>query len=181
KKLFSNKCLIIDDEGDEASLNNNSLKEKIPPSKINQLINGIREKLPDHDYIFVTATPFAPILLEKRDIMSPEFVELIYPGKPYGEKKYYGISEYWNEESDIYKKTVKIIKDEDIELLAHHDPAKLPPSLIRSISTFLVGTALLNFGNGTKYGYEMIVHFHTRLLKQEIIFDKLSNFLKQIR
>ncbi|CAG8514993.1 2654_t:CDS:2 [Cetraspora pellucida] len=79
KILFSNKVLIVDDEGDQASLNNNATRTNQEATKTNDLINRMRNELPHHSYVFVTATPFANIIVDNRNERTHEKMIRIIP------------------------------------------------------------------------------------------------------
>jgi len=57
------KCLVIDDEADQASLN--TLVRSGEESKVYSAIDHLRSVIARHGYIQFTATPYAPLLLEE--------------------------------------------------------------------------------------------------------------------
>ena len=73
--------LIVDDEADQASLNTQGRDER------EQDVRGdprdAEALLANHLYVQYTATPYAPLLLEPDDLLSPEFVEFLQPGPGY--------------------------------------------------------------------------------------------------
>ncbi len=73
--------LIIDDEGDEASLNTQFRTGR--RSAIYNSILNLREALHVHAYVAYTATPQAPLLISGIDALSPDFGVLIQPGQGY--------------------------------------------------------------------------------------------------
>ncbi len=79
--LDDSAALIIDDEADQASLN--TLVNKNKASTTYNLLIEIRELLPCHTYLQYTATPQAPLLINIIDSLSPDFVEVLNPGKNY--------------------------------------------------------------------------------------------------
>jgi len=79
--LLDFPVLIIDDEGDEASLN--TLINKGKESATYKSIKNLRKCLHRHSYISVTATPQANILIDAIDVLSPDFGILIDPGEGY--------------------------------------------------------------------------------------------------
>lgn len=88
EKVFSSRSvflnypvLIVDDEGDEASLNTLVSKGKESPTY--KAIKKLRNSLNRHSYISVTATPQANILIEALDVLSPDFGILVDPGEGY--------------------------------------------------------------------------------------------------
>src|SRR3546814_13190492 len=74
-------ALIVDDEADQASLNAGASKGKVTPTY--KAIGRMRAALPRHLYVQYTATPFAPLLLDPHDDLSPQFLELLSPGAAY--------------------------------------------------------------------------------------------------
>src|SRR5690606_19001657 len=75
------RVLIVDDEADQVSLNTrvNSNGE----SATYRSIRKLRSNFQRHLYVQYTATPYAPLLLEVEDFLSPDFVELLDPGPAY--------------------------------------------------------------------------------------------------
>jgi hypothetical protein len=177
-KLFGDKVLIIDDEGDQASLSNNATKKNSKASKTNDLINEMRDLIPNHAYVFVTATPFANIIVDNRDKMSSSFIELIRPGQPHGRKKYYGLSELWDE-GEIYKQTIRIIDEKEPKKLFKN--TQPPLSLKKALSTFLVGATILERERGDGLGYEMIINPHVNLKPQRVVAKKIKFFIEELK
>lgn len=76
--------LVIDDEADQASLDNNaSDARKTNPTTTYQRIAGLRACLPRHTFLQYTATPQANLLIEIADALSPSFVRVLEPGGAY--------------------------------------------------------------------------------------------------
>lgn len=98
KQLSSTKTLIIDDEGDNASINTNAGTEK-DASRINQLIKDIKINTAA-SYVAYTATPFANVLSpDKADGgILPKFIQYIAPGD-----KYKGMDFYFNNNQNSQK------------------------------------------------------------------------------
>jgi hypothetical protein len=86
--------LIIDDEGDQASLNTRAawaarqgidvedLTEN-DVSTIYRRINSLRNILPHHTFLQYTATPQANLFINLMDRLSPNFIKLLTPGADY--------------------------------------------------------------------------------------------------
>ncbi|WP_418637727.1 Z1 domain-containing protein [Winogradskyella sp.] len=86
--------LIIDDEGDQASLNTRarwaarqnidieSLTEN-QVSTIYRRINALRNIFPHHTFLQYTATPQANLFINIMDRLSPNFIKLLTPGSDY--------------------------------------------------------------------------------------------------
>lgn len=86
--------LIIDDEGDQASMNtkasSNAKRAKETGvhteqemSTIYSRIRDLKNFLPHHTFIQYTATPQAPLFINILDNLSPNFIQLLTPGEKY--------------------------------------------------------------------------------------------------
>ena len=86
--------LIIDDEGDQASMNTrastNARRERsgevlteVQMSTIYRRIRDLKSILPHHTFIQYTATPQAPLFINILDNLSPNFIQLLTPGEKY--------------------------------------------------------------------------------------------------
>ena len=140
----------------------------------------MRDLIPNHAYVFVTATPFANIIVDNRDKMSSSFIELIRPGQPHNGKKYYGLSELWDE-GKIYKQTVRIVDEKELKSLLVIKNTQLPLSLKKALSAFLVGATILERERGDGLGYEMIINTHVNLVPQRIVAQKINFFIEELK
>ncbi|GJM23435.1 MAG: hypothetical protein DHS20C15_33500 [Planctomycetota bacterium] len=77
----SSPTLVIDDEADQASLNNRVRVGEL--STTYGHIRDLRDALPHHSYLQYTATPQALLLINLIDILSPEFTTVLEPGVGY--------------------------------------------------------------------------------------------------
>ena len=76
--------IIIDDEGDQATLNTKKYsKDKKKMSTIYEAVLNLKNRIKKHCFISVTATPQANILIDTLDLLSPDFGVLVYPGTGY--------------------------------------------------------------------------------------------------
>ena len=86
--------LIIDDEGDQASMNtrassnarrerNGEVLTEIQMSTIYRRIRDLKNIIPHHTFIQYTATPQAPLFINILDNLSPNFIQLLTPGEKY--------------------------------------------------------------------------------------------------
>lgn len=92
--LSQSPTLIIDDEGDQASMNtkasSNAKRAKETGvhteqemSTIYRRIRDLKRILPHHTFIQYTATPQAPLFINIMDNLSPNFIQLLTPGEKY--------------------------------------------------------------------------------------------------
>jgi hypothetical protein len=121
--------LIIDDEADQASLNN-EVTQGDESTTYRRLVD-LRSSLPSHTYLQYTATPQAPLLVSIIDSLSPNFVQVLDPGR-----EYVGGREFFQGDHGL----VRLIPPQDVPTNAN--PLNEPPdSLLRALRIFMVGVA----------------------------------------
>lgn len=153
--LFENEgmqnkaVLIIDDEGDEASLN--TLVKKGKKSSTYKAIETLKNKLPRHCFVSVTATPQANLLIDSMDILSPDFGILVDPGKGYC-----GLDVFHVADSPYMVE----LPDNEISLLDDGVPA----SFYEALATFFVACGIFS-ARGSKPGQKMSMLIHPSQLK----------------
>jgi hypothetical protein len=79
--LSNQPILIVDDEGDQATLNTKAYLSSM--SSTYESVLNLKSKLKKHCFLSITATPQANILIQTFDKLSPDFGELVYPGEGY--------------------------------------------------------------------------------------------------
>lgn len=160
--LVDKPLLIIDDEGDEASLNTLVSKGKKSPTY--SAIESFKNLMRRHCYISVTATPQANLLIDTLDILSPDFGVLVDPGKGYC-----GLDVFHSD--DTY--TVKIPDDESSLL-----DDGIPNSFIKALSMFFVACAIQK-SRGMKPGDKMSMLVHPSQLKADhkSVFKKVDELV----
>ena len=132
--------LIIDDEGDQASMNVNARRAanegvaitEVQASTIYRRITEIRTLLSNHTFLQYTATPQAPLFINIMDRLSPNFVKLLTPGQDYT-----GGRAFFIENPQL----VLTIPTEDIES-DQNLLESCPQSLIRALRLFFLGVAV---------------------------------------
>lgn len=148
--LTEKATLIIDDEGDEASLNSLVKKGKKSPTYL--AIETLKGKLKRHCFLSITATPQANLLIDTLDVLSPDFGILVDPG--YG---YCGLDVFHSGSRYTEK-----IPDNETSLLDDG----IPQSFIKAISMFFVACAI-HKSRGMKYGEKMSMLVHPSQLKAD--------------
>ena len=159
--------LIIDDECDEASLNNYLKKGK--QSSTYKAIVNLRESLRLHAYIAYTATPQANLLLPTIDNLSPDFGQLIEPGKSYcGGSMFFGdrINEFVVEIVDIQ------VDKTEIDLM--------PDSLKDALAVFFVG-ATIRHQRVPRQNHSMLIHMSSKKKDHENMRDHVETLIKSWR
>lgn len=157
--LTNKATLIIDDEGDEASLN--TLVKKGRKSSTYLAIEKLKEKLDRHCFISITATPQANLLIDTLDVLSPDFGVLVDPGKGYC-----GLDTFHS--NDRYTEK---ISDKESSLLDDG----IPQSFIKALSMFFVACAIQKnrmMKPGDKYS--MLVHPSQLKADHQIVYKKLE-------
>ncbi len=136
--------LIIDDEGDEASLNNYFRQGE--QSSTYQSILALRQVLPRHAYIAYTATPQANLLLDAIDALSPDFCELIEPGGGYC-----GGSTFFGDRTNNFVREIRDIAGSASEV------ESIPESLMDALAVFFLGAAVRHIRSGGQR-HSMLIH-----------------------
>lgn len=139
--------LIIDDEADQASLNN--LVQDGDLSTTYDRILQLKNALPLHSFIQYTATPQANLLINLIDILSPERCVVLQPGADY-----VGGATFFASNSPY----LELIPAEEIP--ERDDQFGEPPnSLIRAMKLFFIGVSSgLHRRDGRPSNRSMMVH-----------------------
>ena len=136
--------LIIDDEGDEASLNTQFRRGR--RSAIYESILRLRTALRVHAYVAYTATPQANLLISGIDGLSPDFGVLVEPGHGYC-----GGATFFGSYRDRYVRPVPLAEAEDEQVWG------IPNGLRQAIATFLVGGAIRHLRESNAW-HSMLIH-----------------------
>jgi len=173
--------LIIDDECDQASIDNNfqwtDLNAPIPdedgkvnrantPSKINELINALLNKFSRRAYVGYTATPYANIFIPidneiYKNIFPEDFiVRLDQPTNYLGPEKYFGDSDGADDlpgileidEAEGFSDQLKSYNKKDVEEL------EIPESLKTATKLFILAGAIRFYRGQEKAHMSMLIH-----------------------
>jgi hypothetical protein len=124
-------CLIIDDEGDQASPNTKVAQDEF--SSTYAAISDLRDSLQNHSFLSYTATPEANLLLSLSDHLSPESVVVLSPGE-----EYVGGYKLFVDKSVQNKFSIEI-PDDELGVATKPKFGDLPPkSLVSALAYFLV-------------------------------------------
>ncbi|WP_228941992.1 Z1 domain-containing protein [Nocardioides sp. Leaf374] len=143
------RVLVIDDEADQASLNTSKDAE----SQTYAAIRELRSSVPSHLYVQYTATPYAPLMLDAADILSPQHVEFLTPGEGYT-----GGKQFFIDHADRVVRNVPMLDEQ----ASKSPPLQLQKSLHQALSSFLAGTALLLLKDAASPPISMLVHSTAR-------------------
>lgn len=161
--LADKSVLIVDDEGDQATLNTRAYQQSI--SKTYESVLDLKSKIKSHCFLSVTATPQANILIETFDKLSPDFGELVYPGEGYC-----GLHEFHGENSDKY---IKEIPDSEPNLL---DGLGVPSSVYSAMAIFFVGNAIRR-SRGDMGTHAMLIHPSQKKFDHRLVQQKIQSIL----
>jgi hypothetical protein len=141
-------ALILDDEADQATLDANvgrrvrdrdkGKKGTVDPTAIHaRVVDGLRQSLPHHVFLQVTATPYALLLQSVGEQLRPSFVRLLEPGAGYtGGEKFFEADQVEHERPPL----VFVSPDESQTIVDGTDQA--PDGLRDAIAFFLVAAAV---------------------------------------
>lgn len=138
--------LVIDDEADQAGMNNEVLQARQSTTYTRLLT--LKSRLPHHTYLQYTATPQAPLLINIIDALSPSFADILTPGPDYcgGRDFFIPASPY-----------VRTIPAADIPA-RNRIIARAPQTLIEAMRVFMIGVAHAIFMDDTRGNRSMLVH-----------------------
>jgi hypothetical protein len=182
--------LIIDDEGDQASLNTNARRiamrglteEEISEqdlSTIYRRITELKELLPHHTFIQYTATPQANLFINILDRLSPNFIKLLTPGDAYTG----GTTFFIDNHMLIRRIPNEEIGDDIVNDRFEWDDSRreavyMPPStLIYAMQLFFLGVAAGKVLKDTN-NRSMMIHPSRLQLDQRLYFD-WANSIKE--
>lgn len=172
--LANETTIIIDDEGDQATLNANAystdadLDKRV--SQTYKVAIDIKDKIKRHCFISITATPQANILIKTSDKLSPDFGQLIEPGKGYC-----GLSVFHGDEQDKY---VKVIPDDEDTLL--DSEGGVPITFYQAISAFYVSNAI-RLSRGDNGIHSMLIHPSVKKFDHAMVQKKVDQLLSEWR
>lgn len=161
------KPLIFDDEGDQASLNNEFRKNN--ESATYKSICRMKKILNNPPYLSVTATPQALVFSPETSRLKPKLLQLIHPGEGYT-----GLSSF-------HLNADRIINVEDeLDSYISYEKPKLPPTLWDSLYAYFVSSAII-IHKHILTDTQMIIHFDKLTAKHEIVYNLISSYLDGIQ
>ena len=161
-------CLIIDDEADQASLNTKVRKGE--ESATYTAINRLRNCFPSHLYVQYTATPFAPLLLEPVDDLSPKFLELLTPG-----------ANYTGGEKFFIERKEQVVRVLPADEFAQFESKGIPEGLKESVDAFLTSSALMKLVDGVPRGASMLIHTSGFKIDHKELKEIVERYLSPLR
>ena len=162
-------AFIIDDEGDQASLNNE--KDKVSSSSSTYAaICEMKKVLNNPLYCSVTATPQANIFLDDISELRPDSVHLLYPGEGYC-----GADAFHLQDNDfIYSSLEEGAED----ILTVNDGA-IPDSLKEAVRYFLIASVLM-CRRGVDSS-DMIIHCDKTTDSHSIVYSWIDIYAQTLK
>ncbi len=158
-------CLIIDDEGDQASLN--TRVNEGDTSTTYRRILELRSKVKHCSFLQYTATPQALLLISVIDILSPSFAEVLLPGGDY-----VGGEDFFSNQKGILR-TIP-----SNETFTHRNiPEEPPASLLKALRVFFLGLAVGRIVDREHGNRTMLIHPSHRTMPHSV-FTKWVNSIK---
>lgn len=161
--LSSLPVLVVDDEGDQATLNTRAYKNSM--STTYNSVLDLKAKLKRHCFLSVTATPQANILIEAFDKLSPDFGELVYPGEGYC-----GLEAFHGENCDKYIYEIPTTEGSLLE------DKGVPESVYKAIAMFFVGNAI-RYSRGDMGNHAMLIHPSQKKYDHRIVLNKIQGII----
>lgn len=160
------KAFIIDDEGDQASLNTKKNKATDASATYAEIVS-MKNLLNEPLYLSVTATPQANIFLDEFSRLRPDAIRLIEPGKGYC-----GTESYHLFDSDA----IEIVSDEEQFELSQ---GTMPQSLKNAIYHYFLASAIMKKRGCPKS--DMIIHSHRNVSDHSAIYGCIDTFIRNFK
>lgn len=162
--------LIIDDEGDQASLNNVRDK-KNEASATYAAIREMKSVLGDPIYFSVTATPMPNIFLSELSALRPDSIHLLHPGEGYCGAEVYHLQDNDN---------IIAIPDEMDSAIENNVS---PESLRLAIRHFILASAMLRDRESHKRRIksQMVIHSAREVSTHSVIYRWVNQYIAELR
>lgn len=158
-------AFIIDDEGDQASLN--VAKDKLnEASSTYAAICKMKTLLGDPIYFPVTATPMAIVFSPNLSALRPDSLHLVYPGEGYT-----GAETFHLLENQIVN-----VPNDDIDIL---DENRMPDSLEKALKQYILSSAIM-LKKGEKKTC-MIIHSYREVVGHKMIHSIVDKYFDMLR
>lgn len=183
-------AVIFDDEGDQATLDTNTLRRSrrdplIKASKIHQLIHdpqvdSLRKALPRHVFVSVTGTPFGIVLQNIDNKSRPSFIELLKAGKDY-----VGGEVFFSNPRPAANSLIELIDGNERVRLLGRNGSEIPKGLKSAIRFFLLAAAAagakLGWPDGDRErGNKLLCHPSVKTADQEKVARLVREYLDEL-
>ena len=164
------RSLVIDDEGDQASLNN--VKDKASEASATYAaIRDMKKALQDPLYFSVTATPQANIFLNSLSALRPSNVHLLHPAKGYCGADFFHLENHG------------IIHNVPDEMDDACEQNRSPESLRYAIRHFVLASAILKARQGQhkRVKTHMVIHAFREVTTHSLIYQWVDAYVSDLR
>ena len=139
------RLTVIDDESDIASLGDGSTIEDAPPT--NAALRHLLGTASEGIYVHVTATPYAPLLLDPNDRLAPAEFALLDPGTGY-----IGSQQFFIDGTAAMRRTVSIDEIAQVSL------GRTAPALATALGIFVAVSIKAKIDNPEMRATSMLIH-----------------------
>ena len=160
------RAFIIDDEGDQASLNTKKNKAKDASATYAEIVR-MKDQLSEPLYLSVTATPQAIIFLDEYSRLRPDAIRLIEPGKGYCGAESYHLFD---------SESIEIIPDSEQQELTN---GKMPSTLRAAICHYIISSAIMHKRGKTTS--DMIIHSHRNVSDHSAIYQCVEAYIQAFK
>lgn len=186
--LAGKSLLLIDDEADHASINNNTVEEA---SKVFSEINEITELFDKKMLVGYTATPFANIFLnpeEPRNTFPKDFIFLLEPPNDYlGPFEFFGI----NHEGTKIEKMPLVVETDELDSVYFKDGETVKdwdyteygvnPSMEEAICSFTLSGAIRNLRGQRQQHHSMLIHISTYQASHNDVQQAVQAYIDELK
>lgn len=164
-----NLPLFLDDEGDQASFDNEKSSED---TAVFAEIKNIYSQYSPYglSMLTVTASPMAHILVSENYAIKPDYAFYTAPGK-----EYIGIEEFMDDDKNY---VVEIPSDDNENIIG--TKGVLPESFRNAVLSFFVASALVHLKDGNYTTQSMLLHIDKHKQSHEKIEQLASNLVNNI-
>ena len=157
---------IIDDEGDQASLNTAKNKARNSTPTYKNIVK-LKQELQNPLYLSVTATPQANIFQEDISALNPASIHTVQPGLGYDGASIYHLSE---------NQIVETIQEDE-------SPLYVSESLNEAIYYFFIASAIkrLRATSKKEMRSDMIIHVDRTVVAHNSIYSKIHDMLEETK
>lgn len=170
KDYHSIRSLVIDDEGDQASLNNVKDKESNASATYAAICN-MKEVLGNPLYFSVTATPQANIFLNSLSVLRPNSVHLLHPAEGYCGADFFHLEEHG------------IIYPVPDEMDCARNDNRCPESLQFAVRHFIMASAIFKSRQKSRARMHtnMVIHAFREVDTHSLIYQWVDSYIKDIQ
>ncbi len=178
------KVLIIDDEADQASINN--AKDENDQSAVHRCIRDIIKVFSEKtvvSYVGYTATPFANIMINascEDDLFPSDFILSLEPPESYyGAEKLFGRARVNEDRGVSGMDVIRFIDDYD----GGKSHKELEPSIKHAIHTFILAGAerIARHESNVHQNITMLINNSKRKIDHSLTYNQVNSYVEELR